>query len=171
MSGLDKGLMEWDGKPLIEHILSQLDSGDSDIMINTNRNIPNYESYGHPIISDTLDDYQGPLAGILSAMLHCKRDYLLCLPCDSPRPPLSLAQLLMQCIDYEHKSTAICHDGTRLQPLFAMIHCTEQQRLIEFLSTGRRKVHDFFLQLDPAICDFSDQADHFHNFNTPADMK
>ncbi|MFW2373961.1 MAG: molybdenum cofactor guanylyltransferase MobA [Gammaproteobacteria bacterium] len=171
MSGLDKGLIEWQGKPLIEHILSQLECGSSDIMINANRNIPNYRNYGHTIISDTLDDYQGPLAGILSAMLQCKHDYLLCLPCDSPSPPQKLAQRLMQCIDNEHKNTAICHDGTRLQPLFAMIHCDEQQRLIEFLSSGKRRVHDFFQQLDPAICDFSDQPDHFYNFNTADDMK
>ena len=171
MSGLDKGLIEWQGKPLIEHILSQLDNGRSDIMINANRNIPDYQNYGHSIVSDTLNDYQGPLAGILSAMLQCKHDYLLCLPCDSPRPPHNLAQRLMQCIEAEHTSAAICHDGTRLQPLFAMINCNEQQRLIDFLSTGKRKVHEFFLQLEPAICDFSDQADRFHNFNTAEDMK
>lgn len=171
MSGQDKGLIEWHGKPLIEHILSELDSDTSHIMINANRNIPKYEAYGYPIVSDTLDDYQGPLAGILSAMLQCKHKYLLCLPCDSPRPPQNLVQRLLHCIEKEHKSTAICYDGKRLQPLFAMIHCNEQQRLIEFLSAGKRKVHDFFLQLDPAICDFSDQADRFHNFNTQGDMK
>lgn len=171
MSGLDKGLIEWDGKPLIEHILATLDSESSNIMINANRNIVEYQNYGYPIVSDTLDDYQGPLAGILSAMLQCKHEYLLCLPCDSPRPPQHLAQRLLRCIENGHKNTAICYDGKRLQPLFAMIHCHEQQRLIDFLSSGKRKVHDFFQQLDPAICDFSDQADRFHNFNTAGDMK
>jgi len=171
MSGQDKGLMKWDGKPLIEHILSQLDNQHSDIMINANRNITEYQNYGYPIINDTLDDYQGPLAGILSAMLQCKHEYLLCLPCDSPRPPENLAQRLISCIESEHKRTAICYDGKRIQPLFALIHCEKQQQLIEFLSAGKRKVHDFFLQLDPAICDFSDQSDRFHNFNTAEDMK
>lgn len=171
MAGQDKGLIEWEGKPLIEHILAHLDSTGSDIMINANRNAERYQHYGYPIVSDTLDDYQGPLAGILSAMLQCKHDYLLCLPCDSPKPPQNLAQRLLQSIKNEDKRAAICHDGKRLQPLFSIIHCGEQQRLIEFLSAGNRKVHDFFLQLDPAICDFSDQADRFHNFNTADDMK
>lgn len=171
MSGQDKGLIEWEGKPLIEHILSELDKVSSNIMINANRNITNYQAYGYPIVSDTLDDYQGPLAGILSAMLQCKHEYLLCLPCDSPKLPKNLVHRLFSCMKNEHKSTAICHDGKRLQPLFAMIHCDEQQPLIDFLAAGKRKVHDFFLQLDPAICDFSDQADRFHNFNTADDMK
>ncbi|VAW57387.1 hypothetical protein MNBD_GAMMA07-92, partial [hydrothermal vent metagenome] len=43
-------------------------------------------------------------------------------------------------------------------------------QLFEFLQQGHRKVHDFFTLIDPAICDFSAQRDHFYNFNRPDDM-
>ena len=171
MSGVDKGLMEWQGKPLIEHILSELVTDRMDILISANRNLERYQSYGYPVINDTLDDYQGPLAGILTAMMQCKHDYLLCIPCDSPSPPLDLAPRLFDCIKKEQKTCSICHDGIRLQPLFAVIHLSEREQLQNFLDSGQRKVHDFFIQLDPAICDFSDQPNHFHNFNTPDDMQ
>lgn len=170
MNGQDKGLLEWQGKPLIEHVLTTLGNGD-DIIINANRNQERYRHYGYPVINDRIADYQGPLVGILSAMAICKNDYLLCLPCDSPQPPAELKQRLLDCLDQNQVRCAICHDGTRLQPLFALIACSYQAELQSFLDQGHRKVHDFFLQLEPAICDFSDQADHFHNFNTPDDMQ
>ena len=169
MQGQDKGLIEWQGKPLIEHILSQLSS--DNIIINANRNIERYRSYGYPVIHDSLDDYQGPLIGILSAMQHCSKQYLLCIPCDSPQPPEHMFSRLSECMTANNTQCAICHDGVRLQPLFALISTALKPELESFINQGKRKVHDFFLQLNPAICDFSDQGDRFHNFNRPEDMQ
>ncbi|TNF37060.1 MAG: molybdenum cofactor guanylyltransferase [Gammaproteobacteria bacterium] len=171
MQGQDKGLLDWQGKPLIEHILAALDDDYQPIMINANRNLERYRQYGHQVISDTLDDYQGPLIGLLSAMQHCSQDYILCLPCDSPRPPTELLSRLHRCLSQQQRNSAICFDGQRLQPLFALLACSLQSELQAFLDSGKRKVHDFFHQLDPAICDFSDQPECFHNFNTPDDMQ
>ena len=171
MNNQDKGLIEWQDKRLVEHILSHMGLQCGEIIINANRNMERYAELGFPIVSDEIDGYQGPLAGILSAMKYCHNDYLLCLPCDSPRPPAKLVQQLTQCL---HASGALCataHDGQRLQPLFSLLSCSVQEKLENFLNSGQRKVHDFFLSLEPAICDFSDQSDHFKNFNTPDDLK
>ena len=171
MQGEDKGLIEWQGKPLIEHVLSSLDTDNDCIIINANRNQARYEQYGHPVVHDTIDGYQGPLIGILSAMKYTDRDYLLCLPCDSPEPPVHLQQRLMKCVQDSHAQSAICHDGSRTQPLFCLIACNLQNKLEAFIAEGNRKVHDFFHSTNPAICDFSDQPQQFHNFNRPEDMQ
>ena len=170
MQGKDKGLIDWQGKPLIEHVLAHLDST-SIVILNANRNLDQYKTYDFPVVSDSMDDYQGPLVGILAAMEICTRDYILCLPCDSPRPPENLAGRLMQCMLEKQSLAAIAHDGHRTQPLFALLQRSTKPRLAEFLNSGNRKVHDFFNQLDAAVCDFSDQADRFNNFNSPEDMK
>lgn len=169
VGGIDKGLMLWRGKPLIEHILAGLPEN-SPRLINANRNIEHYRQYGLPVIADTLENYQGPLAGILSAMKQCKTGYLLCLPCDSPKPPAELAERLWRCMSDNHKTCAVCHDGERMQPLFALLSLTMQPQLETWLTTGQRKVEHFFLEMDAAVCDFSDQPQCFHNFNTPEDM-
>jgi molybdenum cofactor guanylyltransferase len=169
VGGIDKGLMLWRDKPLIEHILACLPKT-SPILISANRNIERYQQYGLPVIADALADYQGPLAGILSAMKQCKTDYLLCLPCDSPQPPAELIAHLWRCLSVNHKSCAICHDGERMQPLFALMSLTLQPQLETWLAAGQRKVEKFFLEMDAAVCDFSDQPQCFHNFNTPEDM-
>ena len=175
MQGKDKGLIKWQNKPLIEHVLDQILNNSADnvgeIIINANRNENFYKNFGHKVIKDKITDFQGPLAGILSAMEECKYNFLLCLPCDSPRLPEELTERLMQCLQNNSSLCAICFDGKREQPLFSLISCAAKPQLETFLSEGKRKVHDFFHQLGATVCDFSDQADKFENFNTQDDMK
>ena len=170
MQGQDKGLMKWQGKPLIEHIIGALALKDTCVMISANRNMQRYGEYGFPVINDSIDDYQGPLAGILTAMLHAQQDYLLCIPCDCPQPPRQMLKRLSQCLMEKQSLAAVCHDGQRLQPLFCLLSCKLHVQLQTFLAEGRRKVHDFFALIDPAVCDFSDQPESFFNFNRPEDM-
>jgi len=170
MQGQDKGLVQWQKKPMIEHVINQLNAPAEKIIISANRNLKTYENYAQKVISDSLDNFQGPLAGILSAMRVCATPYLLCVPCDSPSPPEKMLQTLWQCMLAENRTCAICHDGERLQPLFSLLSCHHQGALNEYLQQGQRKVHDFMSLIDPAICDFSSQQIHFNNFNRPEDM-
>ena len=171
MNQLDKGLMLWQQKPMIEHVLKQLDAPAEKIIISANRNIETYKQYAHTVINDELKDFQGPLAGILRAMQACTTPYLLCLPCDTPEPPHGMLEQLWQCMQAENKSSALCHDGKRLQPLFSLLSCQHKLLLEDFLQQGRRKVHDFMSLINPAICDFSTQKNRFNNFNHPEDMQ
>lgn len=174
MNGADKGLMEWHGKPMVEHVIEHIEANTDNIIISANRNLQIYEKYASRVISDDInhlpDAFQGPLAGILSAMLICTTPYLLCVPCDTPAPPESLLKNLWQCKLTKHKQSAVCHDGERLQPLFALLSCEHKHLLNEFMQQGQRKVHDFFKLIDPAICDFSAQQNRFNNFNRADDM-
>jgi len=174
MQGVDKGLMIWQNKPMIEHVIQHMSIPANKIIISANRNIDTYENYAHKVICDDViqnqKDFQGPLSGIYTAMGTCTTPYLLCVPCDSPMPPNGLLKHLSQCLTSQKKTSALCHDGERLQPLFSLLSCQLKPQLFEFLQQGHRKVHDFFTLIDPAICDFSAQRDHFYNFNRPDDM-
>ncbi len=174
MGGTDKGLMLWQNKPMIEHILNHINAPANKIIISANRNLKTYKNYADNVIQDntnnTSGDYQGPLAGILSAMQVCTTPYLLCLPCDSPEPPDNLLNNLWDCLHKQNKESALCHDGERLQPLFSLLSCQHKPLLYDFLQQGQRKVHDFISLIDPAICDFSLQKNRFNNFNQPNDM-
>ncbi len=171
MQGADKGLMDWQGRPMVEHIIEQLDIRPEQLMISANRNFERYRQYTQRVFKDQLDDYQGPLAGLQAALEHCSTHYLLCLPCDSPNPPDNLANTLYDCLTAQHKRAAICHDGERLQPLFCLLDTGHKILLGDYLQQGRRKVLDFMQSLDPAICDFSTQKQAFHNFNRVDDMQ
>lgn len=171
MNGADKGLMPWQNRPMIEHVLEQLNAPAEKVIISANRNLQTYKQYANCVIEDSLNDFQGPLSGILSAMQACKTEYLLCVPCDSPKPPTAMLEKLWESMQSQQKTSALCHDGERLQPLFALISCAHENLLDEFLQQGRRKVYDFMQLIDPAICDFSTQKDCFNNFNQAEDMQ
>ena len=72
MNNQDKGLVLVNGTPLIENLLEKIAAKTSNIIINANRNIDKYKSYNYPVIKDSLDDFQGPLAGIYSLLKMIK---------------------------------------------------------------------------------------------------
>lgn len=177
MTGADKGLMLWQGKPMVEHIMQQLGARSDNTIISANRNQQQYMGYAGQVISDNQNNttgeerFQGPLAGLLSALEVCRSQYLLCVPCDSPAPPKNLLSQLQQCMQAQNSQAAVCHDGERLQPLFLLLSTQYRQQLGDYLQQGHRKVQDFIALIEPAICDFSAQREAFRNFNSTQDMQ
>ncbi len=170
MGGIDKGLLELNGQPLIEHVMARIAPQVAQLIISANRNLERYQSYGYPVITDQMTD-KGPLAGILSALQHCQSDWLLTIPCDTPRIPIDLVARMRNAADQttQQKLAAIysAHDGEQLQPLFSMIHRDLTTSLQDYLAAGNRKVARWLMQQGYVAVDFSDQADAFANINTP----
>src|SRR5215207_9733237 len=94
MGGVDKGLQNFRGMPLALHTLLRLGPQVGELMINANRNLGAYESFGAPVWPDVLSDYAGPLAGFLTGLERCETPYLATVPCDTPLFPADLAARL-----------------------------------------------------------------------------
>ena len=82
MGGMDKGLIPFLQKPLIEASIARLKPQVDSLIINANRNITKYAAYGYPVILDETPDFSGPLAGFSVGLKACKTPYLLTSPCD-----------------------------------------------------------------------------------------
>ena len=80
MGGIDKGLIPFHHKPLIDATIARLSKQVGPILINANRNITKYASYGYPVIMDETPDFSGPLAGFSAGLKACKTQYLLSAP-------------------------------------------------------------------------------------------
>ena len=171
MGGKDKGLVDLNGAPLIEYTLSAVSPQVGRLVINANRNIEEYQRYGFPVVSDTMADYQGPLAGFASAMAAAETEYIVTIPCDSPLLPDDLVQRLVQALNREDAELAVAHDGHRLQPVFALIQVSLLPSLLQFLQRGDRKIDLWYAQHKMAKADFSDIPETFLNINTPADQQ
>ena len=70
MDGEDKGLIVFRELPLISHVINITKPKVSQILISANRNFEEYANFGK-VISDDLEGYQGPLAGISKALKVC----------------------------------------------------------------------------------------------------
>ena len=169
MNGLDKGLLELAGKPLVEHMLARLKPQVSAVMINTNRNHARYAAYGHVLVADKLKGYCGPLAGMYSALCAVHTDYMVTVPCDTPLIPDDLVQRMLMILIGEKADLCTVHDGLRLQSICTMIPRTLATDLHSYLMSGGRKVEDWLRRHRMAVADFSDQPEAFLNINTPYD--
>ena len=171
MGGQDKGLIEINGRALVAILIDRLEQQISAIVINANRNRERYQAFGYPVVSDQLDDYQGPLAGFACAMNVVDTEFILTLPCDGP---LLAADYVARFIASQERSgAAICvaDDGERLQPVHALIKIDLLSSLNAFLDSGDRKIDRWYAMHDFIKADFSDCADMFRNINTPSDQE
>ena len=171
MGGQDKGLIEVDGRVLVAILIEQLEQQVGNILINANRNQERYQAFSYPVVSDQLDDYQGPLAGFACAMNTVDTDFILTLPCDGP---LLAADYVARFIANQVQTGAsicVADDGERLQPVHALIRVDLLSSLNSFLDSGDRKIDRWYALHDFARTDFSDCADMFRNINTPSDQQ
>lgn len=169
MGGQDKGLVELDGRPLIEHIIDALKPQVMTILINANRNQYRYASYGYPVITDTLANYQGPLAGFAAGLAAADTPHILTVPCDGPLLPPDFATRMTNALADGQAELAVAHDGTRLQPVYALLPRRLLPSLQDFLAEGERKIDLWYARHQLALADFSDCPEIFRNINTPAD--
>ena len=168
VQGRDKGLIFWQGKPLIEHVADRLTAQVDYMLLSCNRNKEKYSHYADSLISDGRHGFQGPLAGIESAIEWLESEYLIVVACDTPRLPRDLVQRLLQPLlstDTETPRISYANDGRRDQYLFTAIHCSALDSLPGYLASGQRSVRHW-IQLHPSVAvDFSDRPDAFDNFN------
>jgi molybdopterin-guanine dinucleotide biosynthesis protein A len=96
--------------------------------------------------------------------------FILAVPCDSPFVPAQLCSTLRR--ELEHAGAEICvaHDGTRMQPVFALLRCELLPGLLRYLEEGGRKIDTWYAQQRLAQADFSATPDAFLNMNTPEDL-
>jgi molybdopterin-guanine dinucleotide biosynthesis protein A len=175
MGGIDKGLIPFLGKPLIESAIQRLGSQVGPILINANRNITKYASYGHPVIMDETPDFSGPLAGFAAGLKVCKTPYLLTAPCDSPLLPTDLGIKLateMTRGDFQlvYASTKETDGKVWAQPVFCLMRTDLQEPLEIFLQKGDLKIDHWFKELRSSTVVFDD-VQVFANVNTPEELK
>ena len=167
MGGKDKGLVDFHGKPLIQHVITAIAPQVQHVVINANRNLTDYQGFGYPVIRDSMSDYQGPLAGILAAMQCITTPDLVTVPCDGPMLPGDLVARLIAAREREAAEIAVADDGKRLQPVYALIPARLSHSLEAYLDGGDRKIDLWYARHRLARADFSDAPGTFVNINTP----
>lgn len=169
MQGEDKGLILLNNKPLINYVVDVVNSKVDRLLISANRNIEAYQQYGE-VITDELTDFQGPLAGISSALSRAATTYLLTLPCDSPMINKTVIDRLVDTMDRANVDICVADDGLRIHPTIALIKTSLKDNLLAFLDSGERKLGLWIERNNFQKVDFSDQPKVFVNLNNPQDF-
>lgn len=178
MGGVDKGLQNFNGMPLALATLMRLQPQVGHVLINANRNLGAYESFGVPVWPDVLPDFPGPLAGFLTGLERCETPWLATVPCDTPLFPLDLVERLAQAADEQDAEIAMAaareEDGqVRTQPVFCLLRVELLESLVKFTQAGQRKIDTWTGQHRTAVVTFDregDPARGFFNANTLAEL-
>ena len=178
MGGSDKGLQNFNGVPLALHTLLRLQPQVGEVLVNANRNLSAYESFGAPVWPDALPDFAGPLAGFLTGLEHCETSWLVTVPCDTPLFPMDLVQRLADAAERDDAEIAMAsapeQDGQlRTQPVFCLLRRELLESLVRFTHGGGRKIDAWTAQHRTVLVPFDRPEDSraFFNANTLGELR
>jgi molybdopterin-guanine dinucleotide biosynthesis protein A len=169
LGGIDKGLLSFHGKALVDIALEAIAPHCSERMISANRNIQQYAERHLRVIPDlkfSLESaYEGPLAGIQAGLAASRVPWLLVVPCDCPR--VSQTSLL-RLIQTAREQSRPCYLSG--QPTFTLLPIDSLASLNHFLGHGQRRLSDWLFELN-AVAVEPASMDELHSLNTPDDLR
>jgi molybdopterin-guanine dinucleotide biosynthesis protein A len=172
MNNQDKGLINYKGRPMVSYAITALTSVADQLLINANRNKEQYQAFGLPVVTDQTDSFDGPLAGVLTAMIYADSDadILVVVPCDSPFIKAEHLQKLLATRAENDAEVAVAFDGERFHPVFLAIKTSLKTSLQDYLSSGQRKISSWLEQQKMVKTDFSNEPEIFININTLTEL-
>lgn len=148
MNGFPKGLLELDGKPLVQHIAQRIEPLTPNIYLNANH--PDYHKTGLPVIPDPNPQGNGPLEGIITCLDHSDKPFNFIVACDMPN--LNGDFLKWFNLQLEASMSALVpYDHGEVQPLCGFYHKTVLDSLKKFEAEGIFKLKQVLVQLDATL--------------------
>ena len=182
MGGGDKGLLELNGMPMLQHVIDRLRPQVSSIAINANGDPDRFADFGLPVIPDTVAGFVGPLAGVLAGMrwsaAHApEAHWIVTAAGDAPLLPTDLvARLVAAAAEREH-AIPLAQSHGELHPVIGLWPVALADDLEEQLARGVRKVlhwtdrHGTVPVPFPAARIGGAEIDPFFNANTPQELE
>lgn len=168
MGGQDKGLVDYKGKPLVDWVIERLLPQVDELLISANRNLDDYSNRGYRVVTDSLPDFQGPLAGMLAGLQLARHEWMLSVPCDVPHLPRNLVMHLA-----EHaagREAVFARDAERDHPAILLLNKACLPKLMDYLEKGERSVKGLLGALNVAAAAFPDPA-AFGNMNEASQLE
>lgn len=166
LGGVDKGLQDLRGRPLVAHVIERFAPQVDELLINANRNRERYAAFGHRVVADLIPDFAGPLAGLHAALSAAAHPLVATAPCDSPFLPAHLVSRLFSALTAANASLAVARTFDQPHPVFCLCQRGVLPHLSDFLAGGGRKVDRWYATLDVVEVAFDDEAEAFANINT-----
>ncbi|WP_265945142.1 molybdenum cofactor guanylyltransferase MobA [Dechloromonas sp. A34] len=170
MGGIDKGLQELRGRPMVHWVVERLAPQVDELLINANQNGERYAAFGHRVVPDQIPDFAGPLAGLHAALSAATHPLVATAPCDSPFLPADLISRLFAALTAEKADLAVARTFDQPHPVFCLCRREVLPHLTEFLASGGRKIDRWYSTLNIVEVAFDDEAEAFENINTREEL-
>ena len=168
MGGIEKGLLPFQGRPLVSHVIDCVRPHVGPVIVSANRRLDEYASLDVAVVADEWADARGPLVGIASALRVTSLPYLLVAPCDTPFLPKEWVPQLATALSLGEADAALAHGDGALQPLCALMCSTLAPKLRDFIDAGGAVVKQWWAEQRTVSVVF-DERGAFANINSLED--
>ena len=169
MGGEDKAQLMLHGQPLWQHVWQRLAPQVDDVSISANRHLDRYQQAQLRVITDTLPDFPGPLAGMLSALQQIESPWIAFSACDTPFIPADYVSRLWQ--NKKQAPAVWVRSCQRDHPALALVSSSILPALVRYLESGERRVMHFLQSAGGEAVAFNDDERAFVNINTPDELR
>ncbi|WP_213739081.1 molybdenum cofactor guanylyltransferase MobA [Bradyrhizobium sp. dw_411] len=177
MGGGDKPMRQIGGRPILARVIARLAPQCDGLILNANGDPARFASFGLPVIPDTVENFPGPLAGILAALDWAAAHrpdagWILSAAGDCPFLPRDLVARLHRARVEQDAQLAVAASGEQSHPVIGLWSVALREELRHALVvedirgvgrwTGRYRLATVTWPAEP--------FDPFFNANTPDDI-
>jgi len=171
--GRNKALMEWNGRPLLDHIRQAFGNLFQEIILVTNAP-GRFADWDMTLVTD-LFDVRSSLTGIHAGLFYACQPFTFVTACDTPFLQPALIRLLLGSTGNK-ADVVIPQTEMGLEPLCAVYSQRCLQPITQRLQQGDLRVRSFFRQVrvvhvnEDRLRRVDPDLESFYNINTPADL-
>ncbi len=174
MGGADKARVVVGGVSIVERVVTRLRPQCDRLIVNAN-DAARFADLELAVVSDSVPDYAGPLAGILAGLDWAARNapelaWIVSVPSDCPFLPSDLVTRLHQARLAGNAALACASSRQQRHPVVALWPVALREDLRQALTRGVRKVDQWTARYPIGVAEWpAEPVDPFFNVNTPAD--
>lgn len=166
----DKGLVYFNGKILVEHVIESVKKLTANIIIITANAA--YKQFGYPCLEDEMKD-KGPLAGILTGLVNSSTQKNLFVGCDMPFLSENLLSGLIN--NSGDEDVLLTEHLGKAEPLCSIYNRSCITHLRSQLEQNQLKITNAFEGLKTRVISFDKEdwfkGNEFSNINSPEELR
>ncbi len=168
---------------MLQRVIDRLKPQVGEVALNANGDLSRFSGVGFPIITDPIDGFAGPLAGVLSGMnwaasLAPTPTHIVTVASDTPFFPRDLVSVFSDVNEGSTDRIVLARSDGNRHPVFGFWPVALRYDLVKFMAdTDTFKVMAFANNHDLRFADFplaqinGLEVDPFFNANTPDDIE
>jgi molybdenum cofactor guanylyltransferase len=139
--GADKGLMPLKAIPMVKYVIEVLEASQYKVKLISGNEA--YQKFGLPVYKDVIPG-KGPMGGLLTALQHAEKEYVLLIGCDMPFISKGILERLIE--NSKAESITVAETNGKINPLLAIYPRNLLKQIQENIKQGNLKMQDFILE-------------------------
>jgi len=167
--GTDKGLLLFEGKPMIQYVIDQMQAVFTKVVIVSNN--PEYEKFGLEVLPDLIKDI-GPAGGIYTALQHSETQFNFVVSCDMPFVTASAIKFIIY--NTKDNQIVLVQNRGKIEPLFGIYAKDCEQAWLHLIEQHKIKLQEMVLHFKFKAIPIENKEifgkNFFKNINTIEDL-